>query len=598
MGIKIEQFIYTNVNRRGREIEYATFDEATTKTDFEKIIEYFILPNPLVNIIFSKFNSKYFLYSQCQEYGHERIGKKKTKGRKGNVYISLLLPLNMVKELNYDFSLIHFLLYDYIDWKNIINIVEEKNKKIEPFYIEFKKRELEKKLINYIIKERKKIDLSFVKKEILSDSKTISNSNILNLIACSSILPKIISEDKIISNLSVYKISDEILYEKKSPYELYDKQIDFILNPDRRKYRVIKESSIFTIKSVNKGRNSSGKTKEKTIIENKSKKIKYIFLIFVVILIFFIFHPFYKYYKLTKTYKEDINFKTIKTYNNLKNKNILLKYLTNIDGNYKKNRSYLYVKYKRKIIELDECDNKYLPFIIESFINEYKGNRDIKEVEQKKIDNKSCILYEGIIKDKENIHDFSELNSIISKIKKYRNLISYSNDDFFKDLVGYYLIYEKLNFKKIKEMIENENNKNILKYIEEYKSNAILFYYSKSLEEMKDILNNNKINIKIKFVSKIKKFAMLKYKDENNKLKIKKIESNTNYSFNMSWNRRSFISLDNNIIYRGRVLSSFDKKINRISFLGIKINSEIKVKIKSMINISPPVKNNIEKNIK
>ena len=389
--MKIEQFIYTNINRRGRSIQCTSMDLPSLKNDFNKLMELFEHITPSVNTIFSKFNDDYYIYYQCQEIGFEGIGIENKKGRKGDVFIGLLIPLSIIEKLNYDFALVHLLLSDKIDWDKNLTIIKDNKTTLEPLNIKFNINELINKVLNYLRKNSSIENISLTQTLLKENLKIISNPNILNLMYYSLSLPKDIGKDIIFSTLALHHgtKNHNISIDKNIPNSLYYEQVSFLDNINKEIYQLLKQYHISQ-------KDSSPQEKIQLIDEpihnshtkeskNKNfKKILKISLYFMMILITLIIAtPFYQYYKLTSIYTKDITLKNLKNYRKLiDNNGFLLNSFTHISSKYTNERENFFLRKRKEILVFTHCDTNKL-ILIQNIINEYKKDKDIKELEKK-----------------------------------------------------------------------------------------------------------------------------------------------------------------------------------------------------------------------
>ncbi|HIP33366.1 MAG TPA: hypothetical protein EYG89_01220 [Bacteroidia bacterium] len=607
MGIRIEQFIYTNIKQRGRGIRYSTIDLASLKTDFNKIMELFQQITPSLNIVFSKLNDDYYIYYQCKEVGFEGVGIENKKGRKGDIFIGLLIPLNIIEKLNYDFSLVHLLLSDEINWKNILNVIEEENSTLKPLNIEFNTDELTKKVINYLKYNSSDENIYFTKTKLKTNfNKIISNPEIINLMNYSLSLPKDIGKDIIFSTLDIYynTINDDISSTRNIPSNLYYEQVSFLDNINKESYHILKNYPIHT-KDVIKDEEdtqpinaSSSSIKKEPINLKKILKISLYSSIFLFLGI--VLSPFYQYYKLTSTYTKDITLENLTNYRELiDNNGFLLNSFTEISSKYQYERENLFVRNKKNILAFTHCDSKKLT-LTKNTINEYRKDKDIRMLEAKHLDLNICILNLNIQKGKKYITPFLniielrlkkeldneskvliKLKELIVNIKKYRKLIQYKDSKYYNDSILYNIIYEMVYFRPIKKALKREEPDDVLELIQNYEKHTILLSYKEDIQKIKLLLNKKEVQIKIKVFSKKDRDINIEYLSIKNKELTQKMKSNHEYTLYLPWNEEAFIKINDIYIIQGRLLKSLNKEFTEESLLPFIKKDSFRVKLKT-----------------
>jgi len=613
--MKIEQFIYTNINRRGRDIKCSSIDLPSLRNDFNKLMELFEQITPSVNTVFSKFNDDYYIYYQCQEIGFEGIGTENKKGRKGDVFIGLLIPLNIIEKLNYDFALVHLLLSDKIDWNEILTIIEDNNTTLESLNIEFNINKLINKTLSYLRKNSSTENISLTKIALKENLKIVSNPNIINLMYYSLSLPKDIGKDIIFSTLPLHYGTENhnILTDKNIPNNLYYEQVSFLDNINKESYYLLKQYHI-SLKD-----NSSQEKKQSidepihiSTIKEENKNFKKILKISLYIMTLFITliiaTPFYQYYKLTSIYTKDITLKNLKNYRDLiDNNGFLLNSFTDISSKYTNERENFFSRKRKEILAFTHCDTNKL-ILTKSIINEYKKDKNVKELEKKYLNLNICMLNVKIQNSKKNIYPFLnfkdlslkkdldnkeeilvKLKELIQAINEYRKLTKYKNISYYNDLVQYHIIYERTYFLPIRKALKLEEKDDILALIQDYEKHTISFFYKKDIQKIRELLKKNMITIHIEIYSRKDKKINIEYLHINNQIFNEEINTTTSYILKLPWNEDSFLKVKDTYVFEGRLLNSINKKFIEKSLIPFikKYNFKIELQNLDSLNLLP-----------
>jgi hypothetical protein len=609
LGIKIEQFIYTNINRRGRGIQYTSIDLVSLKNDFNKLMELFEHITPSVHTVFSKFNDNYYIYYQCQEIGFEGIGTENKKGRKGDIFIGLLIPLNIIEKLNYDFALVHLLLSNKIDWDKILTIIEDNNTILEPLNIEFNINELINKVLSYLRKNSSIENISLTQTVLKENLKIVSNPNIVNLMYYSVSLPKDIGKDIIFSTLALHHGTKNynISIDKNIPNSLYYEQVSFLDNINKESYQLLKQCNIFQkdtsshekIQSIDEPIHNYHTKEEKNQNFKKILKISLYFMMVFIALI--IATPFYQYYKLTSIYTKDITLKNLKNYRELiDNNGFLLNSFTHISSKYTDERENFFLRKRKEILAFTHCNTNKL-ILTQNIIKEYKKDKDIKELEKKYLDLNICMLNLKILNSKKNIYPFLnvkklslkkdldnkkeilvKLKELIQTINEYRKLTGYKNISYYNDLIQYHIIYERTYFLPIERALKLEEKNNILEVIQDYEKHTILFFYKEDIQKIRELLKKNMIRIRMKIYSKKDKKVNIEYLYINNQNFNERINTSTSYTLKLPWNENSFFKVKDTYVFKGRLLKSINKKFIEKSLIPFIQKYNFKIELQNL----------------
>ncbi len=510
--MKIEQFIYTNLNRHGRGVIKSSVPHDHF-LGFLKIIKLFYFPDQKTNVIFSRLSDKYFLYCQCKEYGREIIANK--KGRTAEIYFCFLVLEDDAKKLNYDFSLFYLLLSKKIDWELV-----ENNIPLKTLNIEFNKKEIEQKLILILNNNCNKNNKNIAIENIKYNLKIISNRNIYILILISSLFPEKLNKRVVLSSLKIHSDNNPSLNIDINS-SLYSKQLDFLRELTISNYRKIKKCKIIVTPTPMVKTNVPNTVLEPIINKsnpnlNLHKKITF-YLLVIIGFSFVISNiiPFIEYSKLNSAQELPVevnnslkSIEKIKKYKQIINNGVIVNSLTDIVDKYESFRNTNFINYYRLFMKQNKCEDKILP-IMKDFIIEYKNKENISILEKKLNSIRICSLKKKILRnnkifliEKNILKERLEISrKIIRLVNNYKNIISGKIDDEVYDI-----------------------------YI-----NQVNFYEKYFL---------NKIKIKIKILTKNKEKIDLIYLSNNKKEKKENIYSNKNYIIDIEWSNNFFIKIN------------------------------------------------------